>query len=623
MASSRARAEGNVNTTGTVVSADRLRPWQRLSVRVAALLAAVTLIGIGLVGVLIYEKQKGELEETLGGFLMSIARTGALLVDPALHAEVEAAMRQDIDAYARLRAALAAIQDENRLDTPIYTLSALDLGRRQAQFMVTSRGPGAPGEPYPLVPELLDPLGRAFRDGVATSTRVYHNQSGTWLTAFAPIRSPRGQVVAVLDVDYRVDVYLARLRRLRDTILAASLAGALVAVIAGLLFARRLTGPIGALTRGVAQVAQGDLSRSLPVASRDEVGQLTRAFNEMLEGLRQRDFIRNTFGRYVSPEVARTLLESPEGLRLGGEKREVTILMSDLRGYTQFAEAADPAEVVRVLNDYLARMTGVVVEYGGTVNEFIGDAIFAIFGAPMAYEDHAERGAACAIAMQRAMEDVNGAHAARGLPRFEMGIGLNSGEAVVGNIGSEQRAKYGVVGGAVNLAARVEGCTVGGQILVSPATYARIRDVAEVGPPVLVELKGIHEPLPLRELRGIGGRSPQRLPDPAAGATAEIVVAIPLRCWAIDDKVVRPDSLDGEAIRLRPRQIDARLAARLPPLTNIRLRLAYPEPRLESGDLYGKVLTSSEEGGAWIVRIALTSMEPADEAVLKGLIGQA
>ncbi|MBI1957961.1 MAG: hypothetical protein HYS36_01880, partial [Candidatus Rokubacteria bacterium] len=132
MASSRARAEGNVNTTGTVVSADRLRPWQRLSVRVAALLAAVTLIGIGLVGVLIYERQKGELEETLGGFLMSIARTGALLVDPALHAEVEAAMRQDTDAYARLRAALAAIQDENRIQTPIYTLGGFDLGRRQA-----------------------------------------------------------------------------------------------------------------------------------------------------------------------------------------------------------------------------------------------------------------------------------------------------------------------------------------------------------------------------------------------------------------------------------------------------------------------------------------------------------
>ncbi|MBI2525784.1 MAG: HAMP domain-containing protein [Candidatus Rokubacteria bacterium] len=608
---------------GTAKGPDTPRPWQRLGARVAALLAGVTLLGIGLVGVLIYEKQKAETEETLGAFLMSIARTGALLVDPALHAEVEAAMRQDIAPYGRLRAALAAIQDENRLDTPIYTLTDLDLGRRQARFMVTSRGPGAPGEPYPLVPALLDPLGRAFNDGVATSTRVYGNQSGTWITAFAPIRDARGRVVAVLDVDYRVDVYLARLRRLRNTILAASLAGAAVAVVAGLLFARRLTGPIAALTRAAARVAAGDLGRPLPAGARDEVGQLTRAFNEMVVGLKQRDFIRDTFGRYVSPEVARTLLESPEGLRLGGEKREVTILMSDLRGYTHFAAAADPAEVVRVLNEYLARMAALVSEHGGTVNEFIGDAVFAIFGAPMAHPDHAERAAACAIAMQRAMADLNGDHAARGLPRFEMGIGLNSGEAVVGNIGSEQRTKYGVVGAAVNLAARVEGCTVGGQILLSPGSYERIREVAEVGPPMPVALKGISEPLALRELRGIAGRWAQRLPDRADGRPAEVTVALPLRCWAIEDKVVRPDALEGEALRLRPREVDARLATALAPLTNVRLRLRYPALERDSADLYGKVLTAREEGGACVLTIALTSIESADEAVLEGLIGQA
>lgn len=623
MASSPARAEGGVDTTGTAVSADRLRPWQRLGARVAGLLAAVTLLAVGLVGVLIYEKQKVETEETLGAFLMSIARTGALLVDPALHAEVEAAMRQDIAPYARLRAALAAIQDENRLDTPIYTLTDLDLGRRQARFMVTSRGPGAPGETYPLVPALLDPLGRAFGEGAATSTRVYGNQSGTWITAFAPIRDARGRVIAVLDVDYRVDVYLARLSRLRDTILAASLAGAAVAVVAGILFARRLTGPIGALTRAAAEVAAGDLGRALPVGARDEVGQLTRAFNEMVEGLRQRDFIRDTFGRYVSPEVARMLLASPDALRLGGEKREVTILMSDLRGYTHFAAAADPAEVVRVLNEYLARMAAIVSAHGGTVNEFIGDAIFAIFGAPLAHPDHAERAAACAIAMQRAMADLSGDHAARGLPRFEMGVGVNSGEAVVGNIGSEQRTKYGVVGAAVNLAARVEGCSVGGQILLSPGTYERIREVAEVGPPVPVTLKGIAEPLALRELRGMAGRWAQRLPERADEDTAGVTVALPLRCWAIEDKVVRPEAVAGETLRLRPREVDARLAAPLPPFTNLRLRLRYPGLDRESADIYGKVLAAREEGGAGFLTIALTSVEPADEAVLKGLIAQA
>src|SRR5205085_8494803 len=104
----------------------------------------------------------------------------------------------------------------------------------------------------------------------------------------------------------------------------------------------------------------------------DQLGRLTSAFNQMIEGLRQRDFIRSAFGRYVSPEVARELLESPHGLRFGGEKRVISVLMSDLRGYTQFAERGDPAHVMDVLNEYLARMTDVIIAHGGTINEFIG-----------------------------------------------------------------------------------------------------------------------------------------------------------------------------------------------------------------------------------------------------------
>jgi sigma-B regulation protein RsbU (phosphoserine phosphatase) len=379
--------------------------------------------------------------------------------------------------------------------------------------MVTSRGPGLPGEPYPLVPALLEPLGRAFREGVATHTGVYRNQSGTWITAFAPLRDAEGRVFAVLDVDYQVDVYLDRVAHLRDLILGTSVLGAGIALALGLVVARRVTGPVTALTRGVVRVAAGDLAEPLPVRSADELGQLTRAFNAMQDGLRQRDFIRDTFGRYVSPGVVQALLGSPEGLRLGGEMREVTILMSDLRGYTQLAGSVDPTVVVQVLNGYLGRMTDVILEHGGTIDEFVGDAIFAIFGAPMPLTDHPERAAACALAMQRAMVEVNSVNAARGLPQIAMGIGLNTGEAVVGNIGSEKRAKYGVVGSTVNLAARIQGCTAGGQVFVSTETYARIRDVAEVGRPLSVELKGIRELVTIYELQALRSRRAPPLGD--------------------------------------------------------------------------------------------------------------
>src|SRR5262249_30855562 len=383
------------------------RPWQRLSVRLAGLFALVTLLAVGAVGLFTYERYQREVQDTVGTQLLNIARVTALMIDPALHAEVQRTLDAGGAAYRQLQRRLVTVQNEVFLTTPIYTLSDYDAAARRARVMVVSDGPGHPGDPYTLAPEVVEPLKWAFDDGVARYTRIYTNARGTWITAFAPFADGAGHPIGVVIMDYPVEIYMDRLHELRATLGYASGIGAIGTLILGLLFARRLTHPIRALTSGVSRVADGDLSQALPVRSQDELGRLTRAFNQMLEGLRQRDFIRSAFGRYVSPEVAKELLESPEGLRFGGEKRVVTVLMSDLRGYTQFAEHGDPANVMNVLNGYLARMTDVIIEHGGTINEFIGDAVFAVFGAPLAHEDHAERAAACALVMQRAMAEIN------------------------------------------------------------------------------------------------------------------------------------------------------------------------------------------------------------------------
>src|SRR5262245_50839322 len=439
-----------------------LRPWQRLSVRLAAFFAAVAAVGA-----LTYTRQQREVEDSVGTQLRNIARVAALQLDPKLHAAVDATRSTDSAGYQKLRQTLAAIQDETLLTSPITTITGLDPAARVARLVLASSGPGRPGDPYPLAPELVQPMGWTLGDGVARYTRVYRQQGGLWISAFAPIIDAPGHVAALLHVSYPVEIYLDRLHELRNTLLFATGVGALATLVLGLLVLRRLTRPIALLTGGVSRVAAGDLSRPLPVASRDEVGRLTQAFNSMLEGLRQRDFIRSAFGRYVSPEVAQAILESPEGLRFGGTKRVVTVLMSDLRGYTRFAEQGDPEQVMEILNGYLARMADVVIAHGGTINEFIGDAIFAVYGAPVAHQDHAERVAATGHAMLGALDAVRDGHERRGLPAFEMGIGLHTGEAVVGNIGSEQRAKYAVVGSAVNVASRVESATVGGQVLLT------------------------------------------------------------------------------------------------------------------------------------------------------------
>ena len=263
----------------------RLPVWRRLAWRLGASFLLLTALGILLSGFLQYRAQDQALRQSLGTLLLNIARTGALLVDPQLHAAVEATLTQDTDAYRRLRATLAAIQHENRLETPTYTLTGFDAARHLAHFMVTSGGETEPGEPYALVPMLLEPLGRAFREGVATHTDVYTNQHGTWITAFAPIREASGRVFAVLDVDYGVDVYLAELAAVRQRVVLYSLAGALLALVVGVLLAQRITQPITQLAGLARRVVEGNLSTRVQIASRDEIGMLGNVFHLMVERL--------------------------------------------------------------------------------------------------------------------------------------------------------------------------------------------------------------------------------------------------------------------------------------------------------------------------------------------------
>lgn len=187
-------------------------------------------------------------------------------------------------------------------------------------------------------------------------------------------------------------------------------------------------------------------------------------------------FIRKVFGRYLTDEVAETLLASPEALELGGERREITILMADLRGFSTLAAERDAREVMTLVNHFLAEMAEVIMAHGGTIDEFIGDAVLALFGAPRPLDDHARRAVACAREMQQAMVRVNARNREAGLPEVATGIGINTGEVIVGNIGSEKRSKYGVVGSHVNLASRIESLTAGGQVMISERTRALCGD---------------------------------------------------------------------------------------------------------------------------------------------------
>jgi sigma-B regulation protein RsbU (phosphoserine phosphatase) len=288
------------------------------------------------------------------------------------------------------------------------------------------------------------------------------------------------------------------------------LAVLVVAAGLGVWLGRWVAAPLRELAIQARRVRHGDFGAPLAVASRDEIGLLARTMAEMAEGLRQRDFIRDVLGRYVSPELAARYLRDPGALRLGGELRFVTILMSDLRGFSALTERLGPEGMIRLLNRYLGRMTPLILAHGGYVNEFIGDAILALFGAPVAHVDDEARAVRCAWAMQQAMADLNAESRQAGLPELAMGIALHRGPVVAGNIGSEDRVKYGVLGTAVNVASRIESFATGFQVLLSAAIYDSVASLARVGPPRRLEVKGIEEPVTVYELLGLVAETEER-----------------------------------------------------------------------------------------------------------------
>jgi sigma-B regulation protein RsbU (phosphoserine phosphatase) len=300
----------------------------------------------------------------------------------------------------------------------------------------------------------------------------------------------------------------------RQILLLAVIALA-VALAGGVAVARWIARPLGLLAEQARRIRQGDLDVTLVPTSRDEIGVLTRAMNDMARALRDRNFVREALGRYVSPELAERCLRDRNALRLGGELRQVAILMSDLRGFSALSERLGAEAMIDLINRYLARMTPVILAHGGTINEFIGDAILVLFGAPFERPDDPLRAARCALAMQEAMVELNAENVALGLPVLSMGIGIHTGVVVAGNIGSKEHVKYGVVGPAVNLTSRIQGLAAGGQVLLSSAALARVRGMVRVGPPTRARVKGVADPVVVQALLGMldDPTAPSALPE--------------------------------------------------------------------------------------------------------------
>ncbi|MBT8399665.1 MAG: response regulator [Rhodothermia bacterium] len=335
---------------------------------------------------------------------------------------------------------------------------------------------------------------------------------------------------------------------------------------------------------------------------------------------KQAEFVRATFGRYLSDEVVRSLLERPETLELGGEQRNVSLLMSDLRGFSTIAERVSPETVVRMLNVYLGRMADIIAEHGGTILEFIGDAIFVVFGAPIPYDDHAVRAVACATAMQLGMEGVNAEMKQLGVRDLEMGIGLHAGDVIVGNIGSMRRAKYAAVGSHVNLVGRIESSTVGGQILASQDVVDIAGHVGRFGQQLTLMAKGFTDPIRLWELEGVG--PPYNLSLPAeADAVVELASPVPCEITLLDGKVVSEETCAGHVVSLSSSTAVIRADCAAEQMSNLRIDMSAMAPGEKLGETYGKVVALVPERGEFSVRF--TDVPGAVSSAIESILAAA
>jgi adenylate cyclase len=337
---------------------------------------------------------------------------------------------------------------------------------------------------------------------------------------------------------------------------------------------------------------------------------LSKAYSELEQ---KNNLLRKIFGRYLSEEIVNSLLENPLNLHLGGERKTITILTSDLRGFTSISEILSPEQVLKILNFYFKHMADIIATYQGTIDKFMGDGILVLFGAPNHREDDTIRAVACAVEMQLAMNIINEKIASWNLPLLKMGIGINTGDVVVGNIGSERRTDYSAVGSQVNLTYRIESYTTGGQIFISEATYEKVKNIAKIKDIKQIKPQGIKNPIVIYDVIGIGGKYKKFLLQ-TEEKFFELPQGMQVQYSLLEGKSITHSVFDGLIIKLSDQgaliQPHAIYHDGLPEeLVNIKLNLLNEAQNEYSDDIYAKVISYSEDNSSFYIHFSFKPPE--------------
>jgi class 3 adenylate cyclase len=368
-------------------------------------------------------------------------------------------------------------------------------------------------------------------------------------------------------------------------------------------------------------------SVNLPPDTPEEIKEIVDTRQRMLEAILKVSnerlglvkFIRETFGRYLSKKVVDEILSSPEGFKIGGRRETVTILMADLRGFTSRTQSSDPEETLRLLNRFFGAMAKIITSYDGMIDEFLGDGILAIFGVPERHEDDPARAVACALEMQNALQRLNKELEDEAIQPLEMGIGINTGSVIVGNIGSKIRAKYGIVGMPVNTASRIESLTLGGQVLIGEPTYRLLYSNVQVESPQTVMMKGYKEPLVC--FPAIAINAPYQVKLKVKTKISEHVdIQLPITGWVIDGKKVKEPSIQGKTLNVQKDLWRVELESALDPMTDLKIMINFCTEVHCFEPVYAKVMKHQNHHMTNTFDLSITAMNHEDFDIIENWV---
>jgi adenylate cyclase len=337
------------------------------------------------------------------------------------------------------------------------------------------------------------------------SLRVQNSVDPRWgrLVDFAVPLSFSKVPIGALYVGFSLKSVEEALARARRQALVITAVMVMVGILGAAALSTVLSRPILRLVEATRAIGAGDYQVSLVVPSRDEIGTLTESFNQMARSLGEKEAIKRAFSVYVAREVANEILKDPEHPMLKGERREVTVLFCDMRGFTAMVERLPAKDVLHLLEEFYTVMIDTTLKHDGTLDKFLGDGVMAIFGAPNPIPDHAHRAILAALDMQAGVREISARRAREGKDVLAVGVGISAGEVVAGTVGTSQRMEYTVVGDSVNLAARLESDAKPGQILISRHTYDAVRGRIEARSLGMVRLRGKEQPVEAFEVVGV------------------------------------------------------------------------------------------------------------------------